>query len=285
MNYIRELNAFYDRLETSPLSTSAIALWHALMHINNKAGWIDTFAVAVSVLSIKTGLSERTITNARHELKQKGFIDFQSRKGNKSAMYKMISLSAINADSFSFNLSDSSSDSVSGNASALFKQNNTKPINLLPATHARSNDDPFLIYQQEIGKFTETIKDNMIDWLDGGYFEEPKSILVEAIKEAAIHEKRSWAYIDRVLRRCLQENVKTLEEMRQKKADHEQAKLAKVTPIRGGDAGAVNQRRRAHTDVPKPITKGEAGRLNKPDNYNERMLQVHGQGWLPDDVI
>jgi hypothetical protein len=88
-----------------------------------------------------------------------------------------------------------------------------------------------------------------------------------------------------VLRRCLQENIRTVEQMRQKKAEHEQAKMAKITPLRGGDAGAVNQRRRAHSDVQKPITKGEAGRLNKPDNYNERMRQVHGQGWLPDDVI
>jgi DnaD/phage-associated family protein len=140
MNYIREINAFYDRLETNPLSTSAIALWHALMHINNKAAWIDTFAVAVSVLCVKTGLSERTITNARNELKQRGYIDFQSRKGNRSATYKMIrlseivadkfsgnnSVSAINADSVSDSVSYSLSDSVSDNLSALNKQNKTK---------------------------------------------------------------------------------------------------------------------------------------------------------------
>lgn len=102
MNYIKELNAFYDWLEINLLSTSAIALWHALMHINNKAGWAEEFTVAASVLCIKTGLSDRTIRNARNELKQKGRIDWKTRKGNQSAVYKMISLfdnvSATNAD-------------------------------------------------------------------------------------------------------------------------------------------------------------------------------------------
>lgn len=158
MNYIKQINAFYDRLETNSLSTSAIALWHALMHINNKAGWQREFSVAVSVLCVKTGLSERTISNARNELKQKKFIDFKSRKGNKSAVYILEdlsetiarnlsykstdkenlqeinadnssdknSVSAINADSVSGNLSYNVSDSVSDNLSALNKLNETK---------------------------------------------------------------------------------------------------------------------------------------------------------------
>ncbi|MGO4888020.1 DnaD domain protein [Anaerobacillus sp. MEB173] len=93
MNYIKELNAFYDRLETNPLSTSAVALWHALLHINNKTAWVPEFAVAVSVLCTKTGLSERAISKARSELKQKGYIDFCSRKGNQSALYQLRSVS------------------------------------------------------------------------------------------------------------------------------------------------------------------------------------------------
>lgn len=72
MKYLSEINAFYDWLEINQLSTSAIALWHTIMHINNKAGWVKTFTVAESVLSIKTGLSGRTVRNARNELKQKG---------------------------------------------------------------------------------------------------------------------------------------------------------------------------------------------------------------------
>lgn len=126
MNYIKLINSFYDRLETNALSTSAIALWHALVHINNKAGWRSEFTVAVSVLRIKSGLSEKSVSNARNELTQKGYIDFKSRKGNQSAIYQLIDLSVTVTDKVAGNVSDSSSGNTTGNASALIKQNETK---------------------------------------------------------------------------------------------------------------------------------------------------------------
>ncbi|WP_243275700.1 hypothetical protein [Clostridium tyrobutyricum] len=61
------------------------------MHINNKAAWVETFTVAESVLSIKTGLSGRGVRNARNELKQKGRIDFRSRVGGRAPIYTIIS--------------------------------------------------------------------------------------------------------------------------------------------------------------------------------------------------
>ena len=90
MNYLREITAFYDWLETNQLPTSAISLWHALMHIANRTGWQNKFAVAVSVLEIKTGLSRKTIYEARNKLKQASRITFAARPGNQSALYSMI---------------------------------------------------------------------------------------------------------------------------------------------------------------------------------------------------
>jgi hypothetical protein len=89
MKYIQEVNAFYDWLETNSMAVSSVALWHALVHICNKTGWSREFAVAVSVLSAKTGLERRTIYNARNELKQKGRLDFRERKGNQCAIYML----------------------------------------------------------------------------------------------------------------------------------------------------------------------------------------------------
>lgn len=92
MNYIQEINAFYDWLETNPLSGNAINLWHALMATANKAGWINKFAVAISILEAKSGLNKKAIERARNELSQKGRIVWKSRSGNKSAEYSIISL-------------------------------------------------------------------------------------------------------------------------------------------------------------------------------------------------
>lgn len=92
MNYIAELNAFYDRLELNPLPSPAIALWHALMSIANKTGWQEEFTVAVSVLVLKSGLNAQAIKRARNRLEQDGYITWRSRNGNQSAVYRMESL-------------------------------------------------------------------------------------------------------------------------------------------------------------------------------------------------
>lgn len=92
MNYLAELKAFYDRLETNPLKAPAIALWQALMSIANKTGWQQEFAVAVSVLMQKSGLNEQAVKRARNRLAQDGYITWRSRGGNLSAVYHMNSL-------------------------------------------------------------------------------------------------------------------------------------------------------------------------------------------------
>jgi len=90
MNYIREINAFYDWLETNTLTDSAINLWQALMHVANKAGWPGEFAVALSTLQFKTGLKKDAVINARHKLQQTGRITFKSRSGQQSAVYSIV---------------------------------------------------------------------------------------------------------------------------------------------------------------------------------------------------
>ena len=92
MNYIAEMKAFYDRLELNPQPAPVIALWHALMSIANKAGWPDMFTVASSVLGLRAGLNAQAIKRARNQLAQNGYITWQPRGGNLSAMYHIQSL-------------------------------------------------------------------------------------------------------------------------------------------------------------------------------------------------
>ena len=92
MDYMREINAFYDWLETNDLSANAVLTWHALMHTNNRCFWKKEFAVALSVLAHKTGgVSRRSIERARNELRQKGLIAWRNRPGNQSAVYVLTS--------------------------------------------------------------------------------------------------------------------------------------------------------------------------------------------------
>lgn len=98
MNYVQEVTLFYDWLELHTLPPSAINLWYALMHIQQKAGGAETFSVAESVLAIKTGLTDRTVRKARKELKEKGRIDYISRKG-KAPTYWIIPFKEWNQSS------------------------------------------------------------------------------------------------------------------------------------------------------------------------------------------
>jgi len=133
MNYIREINAFYDWLETNELSTSAISLWYALMHINNKTGWKNEFTVALSVLSIKSGLSPRAVTNARKELTEKGRIKWESRNGNQAAQYTVNSLvgelQELYADKVADNVTDKQTCKPTDISSTLTKLNVNENIN------------------------------------------------------------------------------------------------------------------------------------------------------------
>jgi len=244
MNYIKELNAFYDWLETNSLSTSAIALWHALMHVNNKAGWIEEFGVATSVLCTKTGLSDRTVRNARNELKQKGRIEWKSRRGNQSAVYKIIplsksmsaiisgntsdnlsgnsdknSLSETYADNISGNTSGNTSDNLSGNASALYKLNETK---LNEDDDVINDNDPFVYYSKNIGPMLPYIADLIKQYQN----DLPDELITEAFKIAVRNNARSMRYAEKIMLSWLDKGIRTMDDYRRYEAEWENKKAA-----------------------------------------------------------
>ena len=88
MNYLAEILAFYDLVQVKQLSTGQIALWHALMAINNRCTWIEWFTVPNLTLELNTGMSRSGVLKARNALKQYGLIDFKVN-GTKATNYKI----------------------------------------------------------------------------------------------------------------------------------------------------------------------------------------------------
>ena len=95
MEYITEIKAFYNLTVDNPLSTGQIALWHALMYINNKCHWTKNFTVSNATLQLYTGLSRWGINDARNVLKQRGLIDFTAGNRGQSTTYEIKTLSNI----------------------------------------------------------------------------------------------------------------------------------------------------------------------------------------------
>ncbi len=90
MNYIQEINSFYNWLESNPLPKNAIALWHALMAVNNKTGWISDFTVSLSALELKTGMNKTEICKARARLESEHRIKWAKRGGTSCAVYTLL---------------------------------------------------------------------------------------------------------------------------------------------------------------------------------------------------
>lgn len=81
MDYIRQILAFDDYLMYNQgLSSGQIALWRALMSINNKARWSEWFTASNQTLETLSGLSRQGINKNRNILKQLGLIDFRRIK-------------------------------------------------------------------------------------------------------------------------------------------------------------------------------------------------------------
>lgn len=91
MNYLAEIKAFYDFVQVKQLSTGQIALWNALMYVNNKCAWTEWFTVANLTLELNTGMSRSGVLKARNSLKQYGLIDFKTN-GTKATSYKMYTM-------------------------------------------------------------------------------------------------------------------------------------------------------------------------------------------------
>ena len=95
MNYLYEIKAFYNRLNTRPLNSSAIVLWHALMTMANQTGWRETFTAPASVLLLRTGLSMDSLKRARKKLTDEGLIEWKKGQGKQAPTYKLKSLATL----------------------------------------------------------------------------------------------------------------------------------------------------------------------------------------------
>lgn len=102
MNYIAEINGFYDWLQFNAIPSDAQSLWHALMHLNNKCAikstqgwhWRVEFTVSNTTLLSILNFSRGQLDRMRNVLIQHGRIVYKKGKGNQSGTYSLIPLGA-----------------------------------------------------------------------------------------------------------------------------------------------------------------------------------------------
>lgn len=228
-----EIKAFYDLVQVKQLSTGQIALWHALMHINNKCAWIEWFTVPNLTLELHTGLSRSGIYKARNILKQYGVIDFKSN-GTRATSYKLISLlySKQSGNQLNDTLLNSNQDSNQRGkqvgkqdsnqdgkqvGNTLNKLDDTRLNQTKEAEAVTKNEPPAAAlydnrYKSIIKAFAENIHppspieaERLSKWLD----DMEADVIMAAIEEAVVYNRRNIKYIEGILNNWLSSNVKT----------------------------------------------------------------------------
>ena len=249
MKYLSEINAFYDRLETDSLSKSAILLWHALMQTNNKCGWKENFSAPISVLALKSGLKERMISNARNELKTKGYIDFQSRKGNQSAIYKMISLSATIADNIADSIADNTSDKSADNIAAFLDKTREEESRKEEAKEPAENAYKF--YESNFGIPSSFITDSIFQWID----DLSEEIVLAGMKLGLQKGARTFSYIETILKEWSSQQLSSIDEVRAYEESKKQ-KRNNTVPFRTRDENEKNTKKES---LLERVRRGEFG--------------------------
>ncbi|RWZ54564.1 DnaD domain protein [Halobacillus fulvus] len=204
MNFIKAINAFYDQQEYNPLSSGAISLWFGLMHVNNKARWREEFSAPMTVLCMKTSMSESSIRKARQELVEKGYLTFVSRGGNQAPVYQLAVLYEEETGSVSDSDGGSANGKESGSRNALVKQNETK-----------ENEDevvrnPHRFYESNVGTLSPFIAEQMTQWAD----ELSDELVIESLKLAIRNNKPFFSYAEAILKQWKATGVRSLNEAR-----------------------------------------------------------------------
>lgn len=258
MNYIKEINAFMDWLETNPLDATTQSLWFHLMAIANKSGWPEWFAVANLTLMAKLGISENTLVKHRNILIQKGRIEYKSQGKQKPGKYRIIPFTSkfeanheVTEDVTSkieanrevtkgFTSNFEANHEVNRevkcevnhevNREAIYKLNKTKldinnnddDVYIISSSQPKTvnSNDPLVFYQQNVGPLTPFV----VDLVNQYRKELPDDLIVEAFKLAIKNNARNLRYAEKILLSWIDKGICSLDDYKRHEAEWENKK-------------------------------------------------------------
>jgi len=265
MDYIRQILAFDDYLMYNQgLSSGQIALWRALMSINNKARWSEWFTASNQTLETLSGLSRQGINKNRNILKQLGLIDFRSN-GRKATSYHICKLYTSNSLQESI---QHSSEIVAQecttqlrNSSTLNKHKQNKNENETESTSASSIDfhsetsaTSYWLNQVNPAE-APMVLESIRFWIKD--FNGQEGIVIMAIDEMLKNGARNYNYLDKVLKSWENKQLDTVEKVKKYLQGH-YSKSPKNNQIRkepipkwlDDPEGYNKQKERGYEDVP-----------------------------------
>ncbi|MBP2637766.1 MAG: primosome, DnaD subunit [Firmicutes bacterium] len=213
MDYIRQLNAFDNWIAANYCSASAQLLWYKLMAVNNSCFWKEWFTRTNSSLAGMMNVAENTMRSARKELKDKGLIDFiPGTKRGELTKYKLVIL-YVKASNIDTNVKKESVwvSSINTQTDIQFGDNilktDTKTDDIININNKIVDVNNYFSkcpieiiteYKKATNNNISELNKNDLSALATQY---SVSQVIEAIHEAARHEKVTIAYIQGILKK------------------------------------------------------------------------------------
>ncbi len=201
MNTYRQMSAFYDYLQRASLPQAAQLLYHTLMLVNNICGWEREFKRTNQSLAGLMRMNEKTLIQARLDLKNAGLIDFKAaKKKGEVTTYSIIRLyeneimgvnkTVQNTPNSTVELTPQHTPQSTGQSTDIniYKD---KDITTTATIYARAST----LYQQEFGLITGTIAQKLNDDVDCFGI----NWVENAIKVSSMRGRRTYVYLKSVL--------------------------------------------------------------------------------------
>lgn len=229
-------------MEREPLSASAVNLWHTLMHINNKAGWIEEFTVPATVLKLKGGLTDSSFKRARKELEERGLVKCRSNGRNAAPTYKMKRLYKMNCAVFG---EKTAIEEIDGKQKADYTKNQQTGYHFNRLTNVQPNQqwnpqidrqtnllnkqkeikqnerkrnekvevsDAIVFYQENFGVVSPFLAEELLSWI----YEYGDDFVMEAMKRALERGKFTFGYVKGILKSWVKQGIESVETLKAK---------------------------------------------------------------------
>lgn len=229
MNYIKEMNAFHDRMMTTDLSVSAKVLWYTFMHVNNKAGWVKEFSIAERLICGLTGLSSSAFKRARIELRDEGFIVYRSR-GSKAPMYEIVSLvrkreevvGEVKTEEVSEVVDEEMDEEADDVVVPLYKQNETKGNGNNTTSISTTTDQTVShqFYNEHFENPSKYIENEITIWVN----RLNDKVVMEAMRRALESAQPVWRYVKGILENWVRANCETVTDVFMYEAEFREAR-------------------------------------------------------------
>lgn len=93
--------------------------------------------------------------------------------------------------------------------------------------------NPYAVFENEIGRVSPIISEDIGQWIDGGYFDEPNEMIVEAIAVAVKKGARNWTYVSRILIGWADKKIRTLSQAKAAVLEYESKQRSQHASQRG----------------------------------------------------